>query len=90
MSLCTPSSAYVPHFYPHTFTHARGLVRSNVRGSYNPNYHKSFSHSQGTGGSGVDIYIVDTGIYCEHSDFVSKAIGSCNYGADFVDGKLAV
>jgi subtilisin family serine protease len=64
----------------------RGLVRSNIQGSYNPNYHKSFMYAEGQGGSGVDAYIIDTGIYCDHQDFASKPEGSCVHGVDYVDG----
>ena len=37
--------------------------------------------SLGADGDGIDIYIVDTGIYCEHNDFV----GRCTYGRDFTN-----
>lgn len=32
------------------------------------------------------MYIVDTGIYCDHYDFTSKPQGTCSHGVDFVDG----
>ena len=28
---------------------------------------------------------IDTGIYCEHNEFVGKTMGTCTYGEDFVD-----
>ena len=43
-------------------------------------------YSKGYCGKDVNIYVVDTGIYCDHSDFVSKSAGSCIQGIDFVDG----
>jgi subtilisin family serine protease len=71
----------------------RGLARTNVHGTYNPNYHNSYSYSSTTAGASgdtsrgrVDIYIVDTGVYCDHQDFVGKPGGSCVLGVDVVDG----
>jgi subtilisin family serine protease len=43
-----------------------------------------YEYIDGFGGQNVDVYILDTGIYCEHDDFTSKATGSCSFGASFV------
>jgi len=63
-----------------------GLARTNQRGSYNKNAAQTYSYTTGKTGKNVDAYIIDTGIYCENVDFVSKTTGTCTYGTDTVDG----
>jgi len=60
-----------------------GLSRINQRGSFNPS---SYNYNDTMMGVDVDVYIIDTGIYCENNDFVNKAYGNCTYGVDVIDG----
>lgn len=60
-----------------------GLTRTNIRGDFVAG---PYDYTTGASGTGVDAYIIDTGIYCQNNDFVNKVTGSCVCGADFVDG----
>ena len=59
-----------------------GTRRTNIRGSYTAG---SYYYTTGKSGSGVDAYIVDTGIYCQNNDFATKATTiTCTCGKDFI------
>lgn len=61
-----------------------GLARTNHR-DYNSRSNYTYDYTDGATGAGIDAYVIDTGIYCENDDFTSKKVGSCSFGATFVD-----
>lgn len=44
----------------------------------------NYTYPDGGAGSGVNAYIIDTGIYCENNDFTNKKVGTCKFGESFV------
>lgn len=56
-----------------------GLARVNHR-NYTDSSTYTYDYSNGGDGTGVDAYIIDTGIYCENDDFTSKKVGTCTFG----------
>jgi subtilisin family serine protease len=61
-----------------------GTTRTNIRGNYESS-DTTYDYTSGASGSGVDAYIIDTGIYCGNNDF-TKLEGTCVCGVDYVDG----
>jgi len=58
-----------------------GLARVSQLGSVDNGKNTYYSYNL-QDGSGVDIYVLDTGIYCNHPDFR----GRCTWGANFIPG----
>jgi len=59
-----------------------GLARSSHKGGFDQQgLRDDFYYNVNAVGAGVDVYILDTGIYIEHNDFGGRAI----HGANFVD-----
>lgn len=56
-----------------------GLARVNHR-NFTKSATYTYDYSDGADGAGVDAYIIDTGIYCENDDFISKKVGTCTFG----------
>jgi subtilisin family serine protease len=57
-----------------------GIVRTTFVNLPTPEDYTMYSYTTGAG-EGVQIYIIDTGIYTQHRDFSGRAV----WGADFVD-----
>jgi cerevisin len=55
-----------------------GISRTSKTGMYTNG--NTYEYMEQYSGEHVDVYILDTGIYCEHDDFTSKEVGSCTYG----------
>lgn len=56
-----------------------GLSRVNHR-NFTESSTYTYDYADGADGTGVDAYIIDTGIYCENDDFTSKKVGTCTFG----------
>jgi subtilisin family serine protease len=60
-----------------------GLLRSSNRNytdGYDSQDRYQYDYTTSKTGLGVDAYILDTGIYCEHEEFTKKADGTCSFG----------
>jgi len=58
-----------------------GIARTSHKGGIDNGIRDDHFYDPQEGGQGCTIYVVDTGIYIEHNDFVGRA----RYGANFVD-----
>lgn len=68
-----------------------GLRRTNIAGAYTEG-DTCYSYTTGSdtdpngAGRNVDIFVLDTGIYCNHNDFLNKIHGTCTLGYDAFGG----
>jgi subtilisin family serine protease len=56
-----------------------GIARTNYR-NYTSTATYTYDYTTGSSGSGIDAYIIDTGIYCENNEFTQKTTGTCSFG----------
>lgn len=60
---------------------AWGLARTTTRSKLDENKNNwKYYYNSDKLGEGVNAYVLDTGIYCGHNDFTSKAKGTCTCG----------
>jgi len=65
-----------------TNVRAWGICRSSHFGRITDGALNTFKYHGGAGGSGVDVYVIDTGIRTTHAEFDGRAV----WGENFVDG----
>jgi subtilisin family serine protease len=58
-----------------------GIPRTSHKGEITNGVSDDYFYNPSEGGQGVYIYVIDTGVYAQHSDFGGRAI----FGANFVD-----
>jgi subtilisin family serine protease len=59
-------------------------LRRVSNSDFDPTNFLNYEYNEDSGGKNVDVYILDTGIYCDHNDFTSKKSGTCSFGKSYV------
>jgi subtilisin family serine protease len=66
-------------------------MRTIMRDSFNSVAPYCYMYTTGSdkepngAGRNVNIYVIDSGVFCEHEDFTKKDYGTCSWGVDLVD-----